>query len=182
MLAQPIKVGVESRDQARKAGAEARIRYPWVLIEKDIVAVAQLRWGVCALQRSAVNGKDALAESFASPTSQAQISERAAVGESTKTTVSASLIRVPRRRFQSSPPEMPWRSMTHSKPQASSAASQLVGKAQVIAAVGDENAKLAPVGRVGSARLLRSYITWFRRSRPDASCGTFICTAPVARH
>src|SRR5262249_47166656 len=42
---------------------------------------------------------------------------------------------------------------------------QLVGKLQVIAAVGDEDAKLAPVGRVGSARWLRSYITGFRRSR-----------------
>jgi hypothetical protein len=39
--------------------------------------------------------------------------QRAEVGETTKTTVSASLIRLPRRRFQSLPPEMPWRSMRH---------------------------------------------------------------------
>src|SRR5262245_66695012 len=43
--------------------------------------------------------------------------------------------------------------------------SELVGEFQVFATVGDEDAKLAPVGRVGSARLLRSYITGFRRSR-----------------
>src|SRR5262249_53995253 len=42
---------------------------------------------------------------------------------------------------------------------------QLVGKVQVVAAVGDEGAKLALVGRVGSARLLRSNIVGFRRSR-----------------
>src|SRR5262249_45627783 len=42
---------------------------------------------------------------------------------------------------------------------------ELVSKLQIaVAAVGNENAKLAPIGRVGSARLLRSYITWFRRS------------------
>src|SRR5262245_40629328 len=42
---------------------------------------------------------------------------------------------------------------------------KLVRKLQIFAAVGDEDAKLAPVGRVSSARLVRSYIIGFRRSR-----------------
>ena len=42
---------------------------------------------------------------------------------------------------------------------------QLVGEVQVVAAVGDEEAKFAPVGRVGSARLLQIYIrAW---AKPD---------------
>src|SRR5262249_54257639 len=40
---------------------------------------------------------------------------------------------------------------------------QLAGEAQIVAAVGDEDAKFIPFWRVGSARLLRSYITRFRR-------------------
>jgi len=44
---------------------------------------------------------------------------------------------------------------------------ELVGEVQIVAAVGDEDAKLVRVGRVGSARLLRSYISWVRRSRVD---------------
>src|SRR5262249_16960719 len=39
------------------------------------------------------------------------------------------------------------------------------GKVQIVAAVGDEDAKLAPLGRVRSARLLRSCTIWFWRSR-----------------
>jgi hypothetical protein len=39
---------------------------------------------------------------------------------------------------------------------------ELVGEVQVVTAVGDEDAKLAPIGRFGAARLLRSYITGFR--------------------
>src|SRR5262245_32556436 len=42
---------------------------------------------------------------------------------------------------------------------------ELIGEVEVFATVGDKDAKLAPVGRVGSARLLRSYITGFRRNR-----------------
>ena len=58
---------------------------------------------------------------------------------------------------------------------------ELVGEVHVIAAVGDEDAKLAPVGRVGSARLLRSYITWFRRSRTGCVMRDVRhCTAPIA--
>src|SRR5215831_6340995 len=50
-----------------------------------------------------------------------------------------------------------------------------------IAAVGDEDAKLALVGRVGSARLLRSYITRFRRSRTGCAMRDVChCTAPIA--
>src|SRR5262245_64315331 len=50
-----------------------------------------------------------------------------------------------------------------------------------IAAVGDEDAKLALVGRVGSARLLWSYITWFRRSRTGCVMRDVChCTAPIA--
>src|SRR5262249_19259936 len=57
---------------------------------------------------------------------------------------------------------------------------QLVGKLQVIAAVRDEDAKLAPVGRVGSARLLRSYITGFRQSRTGCVMRDCHCSAPIA--
>jgi hypothetical protein len=63
-----------------------------------------------------MTGRMRLLSRSASFTSQAQILERADFGESTKSTVSASLIRLPSRRLQSSPPEMPWRSMTLSKP------------------------------------------------------------------
>src|SRR5262249_12882746 len=57
---------------------------------------------------------------------------------------------------------------------------KLVGEVQVVAAIGDEDAKLAPVGRVGAARLLRSYITGFRRSGTGCVTGD-IChsTAPI---
>src|SRR5262249_52906349 len=58
---------------------------------------------------------------------------------------------------------------------------KLVGEVQVVAAVGDEDAKLAPVGRVGSARLLRSYITGFWRSRTGCVMRDVChCTAPIA--
>src|SRR5262249_55252979 len=58
---------------------------------------------------------------------------------------------------------------------------ELVGKLQVFAAVGDEDAKLAPVGRVGSARLLRSYVTGFRRSRTGCVLRDVChCAAPIA--
>src|SRR5215472_641207 len=43
---------------------------------------------------------------------------------------------------------------------------------QVVAAVGDENAKLASFGRVRSARLLWSYVTEFRRSRTGCTSGS----------
>src|SRR5262245_41723631 len=92
----------------------------------------------------------------ASSTSQAQISERAELGERTKTTVSASLIRFPSRRFQSSPPEMPCRSMTHSKPYISKRCVELVGELQVVAAVGNKDAKLPFVGQSPLVRLLRT--------------------------
>jgi hypothetical protein len=59
---------------------------------------------------------------IASSISHAHTSERADDGDSTKTTVSALRIRLPRRLFQSSPPEMPWRSSVVSKPVTSSAA------------------------------------------------------------
>ena len=78
--------------------------------------------GLRPLAVARLAGRMRLLSRAASSTSQAQISERAELGESTKTTVSASLIRLPRRRFQSSPPEMPSRSMKHSKPLESSAA------------------------------------------------------------
>ena len=42
---------------------------------------------------------------------------------------------------------------------------KLVGEPEIIAAVGKEDAKLPSVGRAGSARLLRSHITRFRRGR-----------------
>ena len=44
MLTQPIEVGVESGDQVRKAGAEARTRDLGLLIEKDVVELSQSRW------------------------------------------------------------------------------------------------------------------------------------------
>jgi len=58
---------------------------------------------------------------------------------------------------------------------------QLVSEVQVVAAVGDEDAKLAPVGRVGSARLLQSYIIGFRRSRTGRVMRDVChCAAPIA--
>src|SRR5262245_30751800 len=63
MLAQPIEVGVESRDQVGEASAEARVQCLLVLIEKDVVALPQLRWRARALQRLAIHGEDSLAES-----------------------------------------------------------------------------------------------------------------------
>jgi len=58
---------------------------------------------------------------------------------------------------------------------------QLVGELQVVAAVGNEDAKLAPVGRVGSARLLQSYIIGFRRSRTGCVMRDVChCSAPIA--
>jgi hypothetical protein len=58
---------------------------------------------------------------------------------------------------------------------------ELVGKIQVVAAVGDEDAKLAFIGRVGSARLLRSYITGFRRSWTGFLMRDVCrCAAPIA--
>ena len=63
VLAQPIEVGVESSDQSGEAGAEARARYLGLRMEKDVVEVPQPRWRARALQRSADDGKDALAES-----------------------------------------------------------------------------------------------------------------------
>src|SRR6516162_6963117 len=88
-------------------------------------------------------GRMRLLRRVASSTSQSQIGERAEFGVSTRTTVSASLIRPPRLRFHSSPPEMPSRSMKHSKRLKSSAAVEV----EVIAAVGDKDAKLFTVGR-----------------------------------
>src|SRR5262249_29206030 len=60
---------------------------------------------------------------------------------------------------------------------------ELVGKLQIVAAVGDEDedAKLALVERVGSARLLWSYVTGFRRSRTGCVMRDVChCTAPIA--
>ena len=57
-----------------------------------------------------------------------RMNQRADAGESMKTTVSASLIRLPIRCFHFSPPEMPSRSMKHSKPQALSAATSWPAK------------------------------------------------------
>src|SRR5262249_24154111 len=64
VLAQAFEVGIESRYQAREAGSKARTRCCFgVRMEKDVVEVPQDRWRARALQRSVVNGKDALAES-----------------------------------------------------------------------------------------------------------------------
>jgi hypothetical protein len=41
---------------------------------------------------------------------------------------------------------------------------ELVGEVEVVAAIGDEDAKLTLIGRVGAARLRPSYITGIRRS------------------
>src|SRR5262249_39326906 len=52
VLAQPIEVSVESGDQFRKAGAEARTRHLGLLVEKGVVKLPQARWRAHALQRS----------------------------------------------------------------------------------------------------------------------------------
>jgi ABC transporter substrate binding protein len=64
VIAQPIKVGVESGDQLREAAAEARTRCCLgVIVKKDVVALPQPRGRARALQRSAHNGKNPLVES-----------------------------------------------------------------------------------------------------------------------
>src|SRR5262245_18686711 len=63
VLAQPIEVGVESGDKFRKAVAEARAQNLRLLIEKHVVEVPQARWRVHALEWSADDRKDALVES-----------------------------------------------------------------------------------------------------------------------
>ena len=86
----------------------------------------------------------------ASSTSQAQIGERADDGESTNTTVSASRMRAPRRVFQSSPPEMPCRSIVVAKAGESQSRVELVREIEIVAAVGDEDVELvALLGRLG---------------------------------
>src|SRR5215831_12175199 len=134
-------------------------------MKKDVVEVPQARWRACALQRSAVNGKDALAEScrllhlpcadFGARRGRRehenycvsladQVAEASlpvlATGDAVAVDEALKAVSIERR-------------------------IKLVGEVQVIAAVGDEDAKLAPVGRVGSARLLRGYVIRFRRSR-----------------
>jgi hypothetical protein len=187
VLAQPIEVGVKSGDQARETGAEARIRYLWVLIKKDVVEVPQAGRRARALQRSAVNGKDALAESCC-------------------------LLHLPGADFRT---RRGWREHKNHRvgisnqvaeaslpvlaagdavavDEALKAASierciELVGKLQIVAAIGDEDAKLAPVGRVGSARLLRSYLLWsyitgFQRSRTGCVMSNVFHCAPPPLH
>src|SRR5262249_58653710 len=63
VFAQPIKIGVKTCDQSFEAGAEARIFYLWVFVEKDVIEVPQAWRRARALQRSAVNRQDALAQS-----------------------------------------------------------------------------------------------------------------------
>src|SRR6516162_11746170 len=54
VFAQPIKVGVKTCDQSFEAGAEARIFYLWVFVEKDVIEVPQAWRRARALQRSAM--------------------------------------------------------------------------------------------------------------------------------
>ena len=49
---------------------------------------------------------------------------------------------------------------------------ELVGEVQVVAAVGDKDAKLAPVGRVGFGSLAVELYHRVSAKRPDASCAT----------
>jgi hypothetical protein len=144
-------------------------------------ALPQLRWWARALQRSAVNGKDPLAES-------------------------CRLLHLPgtnfgthrgRREHENDGVSFPNQVAETSLPvlatgdavaveDALKAAKiepriELIGKVQVVAAVGDEDAKPALVGRVGSARLLRSYIAGFRRSWTGCVMRDVChCTAPIA--
>ena len=164
MLAQPIEVGVESSDQAREAGAEARARHLGLLIEKDVVEVPQARWRARALQRSADNGKDALVEScrllhlpgadFGARRARRehenhrvgladQVAEASfpvlATGDAVTVDDTLKAASIERR-------------------------IELVGEVQVVATVGDKDAKLSFVGRGGPARLLLGDTSGFRRS------------------
>src|SRR5262249_34672805 len=59
---------------------------------------------------------------------------------------------------------------------------ELVREDQVVAAVGDEDAKLTPVGQVGPARLFQRDATRFRRSRAGCvMCNVCHCEAPPCR-
>src|SRR5262249_30279499 len=58
---------------------------------------------------------------------------------------------------------------------------KLVCEIQVVAPVEEEKTKVALVGGVGSARLVRSYITGFRRSRTGCVMRDVChCAAPIA--
>src|SRR5215831_1842451 len=150
-------------------------------MEKDVVALPQSRRGTRAFQRSAVNGKDALAESCgllhlpgadfgARRTRREHENHRVglanhvaeaplpllATGDAVAVDDALKAVGIERR-------------------------IELVSKLQIIAAVGDEDVKLALVGLVGSARLPRGYITDFRRSRTGCVMRDVRhCSAPIA--
>ncbi len=156
MLAQPIEVGVESGDQLREAGAEARTRCCLgVIVKKDVVALPQPRWRARALQRSADNGKDALAEPCR--LLHLRVADfRACRSRREHENYRVSLAD---QVAEASLPVLATRDAVAIDDTLKAASIerviQLVGEVQVVAAVGDEDAKLAPVGRVGSARLLQ---------------------------
>src|SRR5262249_46688817 len=135
------------------------------IVKKDVVALAQSWWRARALQRSAVNGKDALAEScrlLHLPGADFGARRTRREHEDHRVCVSNQVAQALLPLFTAGD--------TFAVDEALKAVSlerriELVGKVQVVAAVGDEDAKLAPVGPVGAARYLRSYITGFRRSR-----------------
>jgi hypothetical protein len=117
----------------------------------------------------------------ASSTSQAQTSQRVELGESTKTTVSALANHVAEALLPLLATGDAVAVDDALKAVCIERRIELVSKLQIIAAVGDEDVKLAPVGRVGSDCLPRGYITGFRRNRAGCVMRD-VChyTAPIA--
>src|SRR5262249_25521092 len=181
VLAQPIEIGVESRDQAHETGAEARTGCFGVRIEKDVVAVPQTRRRARALHRAAVNGEDALAESrrllhlpgtdFGARRGRRQ-HENYRVGladqgaeASLPVLATGDAVAVDRAL----------------KAVKIECRIELVREVQVLAAVGDEDAKLAPIERIRPARLLWTYVTRFQRRRTGCVLRDVChCAAPIA--
>src|SRR5262245_8857714 len=147
-------------------------------MEKNVLEVPQARWRPRALQRSAVNGKNALAESrclFHLP--GADFGARRGRREHENHRVGLA--------DQVAEALLPVLATGDAVAveDARKAASierriELVGKVQVVAAIRDEDAKLAPVRRVGPARLLRSCITRLRRSRTHMMRDVCHCRPP----
>src|SRR6516225_9759180 len=150
-------------------------------MEKDVVALPQSRWWARALQRSLDDGKDALAEPCRLvhlPLTDFGACRGRREHENHCVSISNQVAETSLPVFTTGD--------AFTVDEALKAANierriKLVGEAQIIAAVGDEDAKLASIGRVGSARLLRSYITGFRRSRTGCVMRDVChCAAPIA--
>jgi len=115
-------------------------------------------------------------------TSQLQIGERAEVGVSTKTTVSASLIQV-------AEAALPFLATGDAvtidagfKAISIECGLELVGEVRVIAAVGDENGSLPLSGESGRLACCGAMSPRFGEAGPDASCATSAIARLLSLH